>query len=95
MRVTEKLCNINSQPFFKIEAFQGIVGNFKQSFSWPGHKVNNGGVIDKTRVHTPIISEIITSFAHQEDYMEVILDSSIKLCEQNLIFYLFILSLFT
>lgn len=86
---------MTSESILEIEGFERVIGDLVESFCRPGHEINDGGVIDKTWVHSSIISEVIACFTHEEDDMEIILYSGIELIEKNLIFDIFIFTLFT
>lgn len=53
---------------------QGFVGDLDEGFGWPGHEPNHCGVVDQARVHTAVVTQVVARLAHQEHYVEVVLD---------------------
>lgn len=86
MCVPEVDCDVLSGLFVELELLNWVVSNLNQGFSWPWHEPNNSCVVYKSRVHSSIVSKIVSSLWHQEHDVEVVLNSSVKLIHQHFIF---------
>ena len=51
---------------------------------------DDGCVVNEARIHAAVVSEVVASFAHKEYNMEVVLNSSIKLRQEHLVFDLLV-----
>lgn len=85
MGVSEELSDAFPGFFVKIELFYRVVGYFDQGFGGPRHEPDDGGVVDQARVHSAVVSQVVSGFGHQKDDVEVVLDSGVKLSHENLI----------
>ena len=93
MSITEKLSDVISEWVLKAKLFQGVVCHLKECFSGPGHEVYNSGIVDETGVHPTIVSKVISSFAHEEDDVEVVLDPRVELTHKHFILDVLVLAL--
>ena len=74
----------------EIEVLQRVISNLEEGFSRPRHKIDDGCVVNEARIHAAVVSEVVASFAHKEYNMEVVLNSSIKLRQEHLVFDLLV-----
>jgi hypothetical protein len=61
--------------FENIDLAEIFSGDFHEGFFGPGKIPDDGGIVDKSWVHSGVVSECVSSFAHTNHEMEIILNS--------------------
>lgn len=85
MGITEEAGHSLSGVLVERKLQERFVGDLHQGFGWPWHEPDHSRVVHQTRVHTAVVTKVVPCLAHQEHYVEVVLDCCEERLQQELV----------